>query len=196
MSKRNLFLLFSVLVASAILARVQAQRLPLYRNPLHVPELGRLEMALAEAGICCEVDEERAMILVADEDGHRARAALMERGLPLLIGLQLALEEEELGRTAAERRANQKRVQARVLTDSLRAVTAIDDARVQVEHPSKCPPTSPPLTKGRVFLRLKPGKTLSQVQLRAMQNMVALSVPALSPRQVMIINDKLEDLTP
>jgi flagellar M-ring protein FliF len=146
--------------------------------------------ALQSAGVAYNLDGASGAISVAEQDFHRARMLLAGQGLPkaapngdslisaLPMGASRAVEGQTL-KTARE-------------ADLARTIEAIDQvasARVHLATPDPSPfvrDAAPPAAS--VMLRLQPGRSLSEAQVRAIRHLVASSVPGLNADQVSVID--------
>jgi flagellar M-ring protein FliF len=144
--------------------------------------------ALSGAGIPYEVDRNSGALTVSGDDYHQAKMLLAAQGLPksapdgsemisnLPLGASRAVETERL-RSARELD----------LARTIEAIDAIQKARVHlaVEQPSAfLRERSKPAAS--VLLTLAAGRTLGEQQVQAIVNLVASSVPGMSPDGVSV----------
>ena len=146
--------------------------------------------ALNGAGIKYHLDRDTGALTVNDGDYYRAKMLLAQAGLPksapdgnsliasLPMGASRAVEGERL---QAAREMD--------LARTIEAIDAVDTARVHlaVEQPSVFVRDESPAAAS-VMLRLRAGRTLSEEQVRAIVNLVASSVPGLSPDNVSVVD--------
>ncbi|WP_420140774.1 flagellar basal-body MS-ring/collar protein FliF [Sphingomonas sp.] len=145
---------------------------------------------LTSSGIKYVIDRDTGALTVSDGDYYRAKMLLAQAGLPksapsgdaviasLPMGASRAVEGERL-RTARE-------------TDLARTIEAIDavaTAKVHLaaEQPSVFVRDSAPASAS-VMLTLRAGRALSEGQVQAIVNLVATSVPGLSPDNVSVVD--------
>lgn len=146
--------------------------------------------SLGSAGIKYTIDRSTGALTVADDDYYRAKMLLAQAGLPksapdgdamisaLPMGASRAVEGERL-RGARESD----------LARTIEAIDAVEQARVHlaVEQPSVFLRDAKPAAAS-VMLRLHQGRTLGEGQVQAIVNLVASSVPGLSPEGVSIVD--------
>lgn len=146
--------------------------------------------ALQSGGIAFQIDRDTGAITVGEDDVHRARILLAGQGLPkaapsgstmmasLPMGSSRAVEGEAL-RGARE-------------SDLARTIEAVDAVKIARVHLATPEPSvfvrDATLPAASVMLTLRPGRTLSDPQVRAIKHLVAASVPSMAPEQVTIID--------
>ncbi|WP_294389934.1 flagellar basal-body MS-ring/collar protein FliF [uncultured Sphingomonas sp.] len=145
---------------------------------------------LTTSGIKYTLNRDTGALTVSDTDFYRAKMLLAQAGLPksapdgdsviasLPMGASRAVEGERL-RTARE-------------TDLARTIEAIDavaSAKVHLaaEQPSVFVRDQAPASAS-VMLTLRSGRALSEGQVQAIVNLVATSVPGLSPDNVSVVD--------
>jgi len=145
---------------------------------------------LKTSGITYTLDRSTGALTVSDTDFYRAKMLLAQAGLPksapdgnsviasLPMGASRAVEGERL-RDARE-------------TDLARTIEAIDAVQVAkihlaAEQPSVFVRDQAPASAS-VMLTLRSGRTLSDGQTQAIVNLVASSVPGLSPDNVSVVD--------
>ena len=145
---------------------------------------------LTSAGIKYQIDRNTGAVSVSDSDYYRAKMLLAQAGLPksapdgdsviasLPMGASRAVEGERL-RGAREMD----------LARTIEAIDAVDKAKVHlaVEQPSVFVRDATPAAAS-VMLRLRQGRSLSEGQVQAIVNLVASSVPGLSPDNVSVVD--------
>lgn len=145
---------------------------------------------LTSAGIKYQIDRNTGAVSVSDSDYYRAKMLLAQAGLPksapdgdsviasLPMGASRAVEGERL-RGAREMD----------LARTIEAIDAVESAKVHlaVEQPSVFVRDATPAAAS-VMLRLRQGRSLSQGQVQAIVNLVASSVPGLSPDNVSVVD--------
>jgi flagellar M-ring protein FliF len=146
--------------------------------------------ALTTAGVRNSIDRDTGAITVSDDDYHRARMLLASQGLPrggqessdvltaMPLGSSRAVETE---RIRSAREAD--------LARTIEAIDAVQSARVHlaVEQPSVFVRDNPHAAAS-VMLTLTAGRSLGDNQVQAIVNLVASSVPGLSPEGVSVVD--------
>ncbi|PZU11526.1 flagellar basal-body MS-ring/collar protein FliF [Sphingomonas sp.] len=145
---------------------------------------------LTSGGIKYQIDRGTGAVTVSENDYYRAKMLLAQAGLPksapdgdsvisaLPMGASRAVEGERL-RGAREMD----------LARTIEAIDAVDTAKVHlaVEQPSVFVRDQSPAAAS-VMLRLRQGRALSDGQVQAIVNLVAASVPGLSPDHVSVVD--------
>ena len=146
--------------------------------------------ALTTAGVRNSIDRDTGAITVSDDDYHRARMLLASQGLPhggqdssdvlgaMPLGSSRAVETE---RIRAAREADLARtIEAIDVVQSARVHLAVEQPSVFVRERAR--------TAASVMLTLAQGRTLGDNQVQAIVNLVASSVPGLSPDGVSVVD--------
>uniref|UniRef100_UPI0015756F6A flagellar basal-body MS-ring/collar protein FliF n=1 Tax=Sphingomonas bacterium TaxID=1895847 RepID=UPI0015756F6A len=145
---------------------------------------------LKSGGIRYALDRDSGAITVNESDYYRAKMLLAQAGLPksapdgdamitsLPMGASRAVEGERL-RGAREMD----------LARTIEAIDSVETAKVHlaVEQPSVFVRDASPASAS-VMLRLRQGRALSDGQVQAIVNLVASSVPGLSPDHVSVVD--------
>ncbi|MDO6416521.1 flagellar basal-body MS-ring/collar protein FliF [Sphingomonas sp. BIUV-7] len=145
---------------------------------------------LTSAGIKYSIDRSTGAVTVSEGDYYRAKMLLAQAGLPksapdgdsvlasLPMGASRALEGERV-RGAREMD----------LARTIEAIDAVESAKVHlaVEQQSVFVRDAAPASAS-VMLRLRQGRALSDGQVQAIVNLVATSVPGLSPDHVSVVD--------
>lgn len=146
--------------------------------------------ALNTAGIANSMDRDTGAIQVSDDDYHRARMALAAQGLPRggTSGADV-VADMPLG---ASRAVEAERIRAAREADLARTIEAIDVVQTARVHLAAEQPSvfvrSRSNAAASVMLTLASGRTLGEQQVAAIVNLVASSVPGLSPDGVAVID--------
>ena len=146
--------------------------------------------ALQSAGIPYELDRSTGALTVADDQYHEAKMLMAQAGLPksapdgdttmaaLPLGSSRAVEGERL-----------RSAQEADLARTIEAIDAVQTAKVHiaVEQPSVFL-RDQKQAAASVMLKLNGGRALSEPQVQAIANLVASSVPGLTPDAVSIVD--------
>lgn len=161
---------------------------PTKLNSRDIPEISR---ALLDMGIEHEVSPSNDSVLLARPDRIRARAGLASRNLPLHSLLTADQVSPDMVRTASERAAVEQRVLESEITLALRDVDGVQDARVKLALPPRRYLSSEQdVTRASVTLQLEPGYQLTRQSIGGLTNLVAFSVPGLSPENVSLLDTR------
>lgn len=145
--------------------------------------------ALDGAGIKSTVDG-AGSVTVNEDDFHKARMLLATQDLPKAApgGYQI-LDSMPMGVSRAVEGERLRQARETELARSIKEIDAVAEARVHLATPEasafvrdKAQPSA------SVILKLQPGRALGDAQIRAIVNLVASSVPGLTPESVTIVD--------
>lgn len=145
---------------------------------------------LTSSGIKYTLDRDTGALTVSDTDYYRAKMLLAQAGLPKSApDADAVMASLPMG---ASRAVEGERLRAARETDLARTIEAIDSvstAKVHLaaEQPSVFVRDEAPASAS-VMLTLRPGRSLSEGQVQAIVNLVATSVPGLSPDNVSVVD--------
>ncbi len=164
-------------------------RAPLYRQ-LPDADKAAVVSALQGAGLDVALDDTTGDVMLPRADHARARMLLASQGLPNAApgGLDL-LTDVPLGTSRAIEGARLKYAEERELARSIESLQGVESARVLIARPQATPfvrEQAP--VKASVTLTLASGRSLSDVQARAILHLVASAVPGLSTDNVAIVD--------
>ena len=148
-----------------------------------------ISSALQAANIGSAVDGSGA-ITVAEDDFHKARMLLAGQGLPKAApGGYAILDQLPMGVSRAVEGERLRQARETELARSIQEIDSVAEARVHLATPEasafvrdKAAPSA------SVILKLQPGRTLAEPQIRAIVNLVASSVPGMGPQSVTIVD--------
>jgi len=151
---------------------------------------GAIVDALHAGGFDVRVDSSTGAVEVPADDLYRARMALAQAGLPKAVpgGYDL-LSNMPLGASRALERARLKQAQEGELARAVEAIGGVQSARVMIALPETSPfvrDEAP--TTASVFVSLRSGRALGDAQVRAIQHLVASSIPGLSSERVSVVD--------
>ena len=144
-------------------------------------------------GIPYKFDSTGHNILVADEYLHKARLRLAAEGFTndKTVGFELLDKEQGLGTSQFMENARYRRGLEGELARTVTSMLAVRSARVHLALPKQSvfvrdqrKPTA------SVFLDLVAGKRLESIQVEAITNLVASSIPELSSEDVTVVDQK------
>lgn len=146
--------------------------------------------SLQAAGIDYTLDGGSGAISVADQDFHKARMLLAGQGLPKAAPSGDALVSAiPMGASRAVEGQTLKAAREADLARTIEAIDSVASARIHLATPEPSlfvRDAAEPAAS--VMLRLQPGRTLSDAQVRAIRHLVASSVPGLNAEQVSIVD--------
>ena len=136
-------------------------------------------------------------VFVPEDRARDLRLKLASKGVPSkgIVGYEV-FDKGSFGVSDFQNQVNFKRAVEGELARTIMRIEGVDYAKVNIGMPEKSiflreedEPTA------SVLIRLKPGHELLPEQVKAIRNLVALSVPRLSPKKVVVVDDKGRDLT-
>ncbi|WP_448662880.1 flagellar basal-body MS-ring/collar protein FliF [Sphingomonas sp. CJ20] len=190
--KRALPLLFVVgLVLAGLLAWSMVATSPqriLFAN-VSDADKAAITSALDGANIASAIDNSGS-ITVAEDDYHKARMLLAAQDLPKAHpgGYQI-LDQLPMGVSRAVEGERLRQARETELARSIEEIDSVAEARVHLATPEasafvrdKAQPSA------SVILKLQVGRTLGDAQVRSIVNLVASSVPGMTPESVTIVD--------
>ncbi|KZE08695.1 MULTISPECIES: flagellar basal-body MS-ring/collar protein FliF [Sphingomonas] len=190
--KRSLPMIFVVgLVLSAALAWMALATPPQRTLFPSLPDSDKQAVvdALGAAKISSSVDDSGG-ITVAEDDYHRARILLAGQGLPKAApGGYAILDQLPMGVSRAVEGERLRQARETELAKSIGEIESVADARVHLAMPeSSVFVRDNAQPSASVIVRLEPGRSLTQAQVRSIVNLVASSMPGMKADQVTIID--------
>ncbi|HEX8300359.1 flagellar basal-body MS-ring/collar protein FliF [Sphingomonas sp.] len=148
-----------------------------------------ISAALQTASIESSIDN-GGSITVAEDDYHKARMLLASQDLPKAApGGYAILDQLPMGVSRAVEGERLRQARETELARSIQEIDAVAEARVHLATPEasafvrdKAAPSA------SVILKLQPGRALAEPQIRAIVNLVASSVPGMTPQSVTIVD--------
>ena len=195
--KRSLPLIFMLgLIGAAALAWMMLSTPPQRVLFANLPESDKaaVAQALDAASIANGIDGSGS-ITGAEDDYHKARMLLAGQDLPKAApGGYALLDNMPMGASRAVEGERLRQARETELARSIGAIDTVAEARVHLATPEasvfvrdKAEPSA------SVIVKLQPGRTLSDAQVRSIVNLVASSVPGMKPDAVTIV-DQLGEL--
>ncbi len=168
----------------------------IYSN-LELKDAANVVARLKELKIPYEIRESGQSIAVPKEHADSARLGLAEKNLPAggAVGWEI-FDESKLGATDFDRRIQLIRAISGELSRTIRSITAVQDARVQIVMPeTKLFETESVPVTASVLLRLKPGTELIKEKVNGIVHLVASSVENLQTENVTVVDQSGKILT-
>jgi len=162
---------------------------------LHAQDAALVLAELEGAGIPYKIEQDslgRAVISVPRDVVYRTRISLAAEGIPRQgsVGFEI-FDESQLGMTDDIRRINLRRALNGELERTIRAMDAIEDARVQVAIPeNRLFISQQEKPTAAVMLTLKPGYRLTAEQVSAIQRLVGATIEGLDPSDVFVVDNR------
>ncbi len=162
----------------------------LYAN-LEASEAAEVADALRAADIDFRINETTGDILVPDASVQSARLSLASQGLPQSAagGISAIAEQSSFGVSQFMENARYQHALEAELARTIASLGAVREARVHLALPKQSSFVRGQRTSSAsVLLQLHRGRTLEQDQAAAVVNLVAASVPDLSPKNVTVVD--------
>jgi flagellar M-ring protein FliF len=153
---------------------------------------GQIVAALSQQNIPYRFSDGGRGILVPQAVVHDTRLRLAAQGLPKggLVGFEL-METQKLGVSQFAEQINYQRALEGELARSIQSLAAVRGARVHLAIPKQTAfLRDDQKTSASVLVSLHPGRTLEPIQVAGIINLVASSVPQLSPGNVSVIDQE------
>ncbi|HEY0624271.1 flagellar basal-body MS-ring/collar protein FliF [Sphingomonas sp.] len=190
--RRSLPLIFMVgLIGAAALAWMTLATPPQRVLFASLPESDKAAVAeaLTAASIPNAIDG-AGSLTVAEDDYHKARMLLAGQGLPKAApGGYALLDQLPMGVSRAVEGERLRQARETELARSIAEIDTVAEARVHLATPEatvfvrdKADPSA------SVIVKLQPGRTLSDAQVRSIVNLVASSVPGMKAEAVTIVD--------
>src|ERR1044072_1644735 len=145
--------------------------------------------ALDTGGIKSAVDNSGSLT-VAEDDYHKARMLLASQDLPKAQpgGYQI-LDQLPMGVSRAVEGERLRQARETELARSIQEIDAVAEARVHLDTPEASGfGRDHAAPSASVIVNLPPGGSLGEARIRAIANLVASSVPGMSPESVTIVD--------
>lgn len=164
----------------------------LYGN-LTAKDMSLVTESLDNAGIKYQLERGAGAIMVPADKVHEARMSLAAQGLPRGsdVGFELLDKDQGFGSSSFLQKARYQRALEGELAQSISKLNVVESARVHLAIPKQSAfarKSAEPAVS--VVLNLYPGRSLDEMQVAGILNMVASSVPELDAEKVTIIDQK------
>lgn len=191
--KRSLPLIVSVLFAGVVLiffALSQKPSLTSLYDSLSASEKAKMLDALTAAGYNATVDPATGNVLVPTADFHKAKLSLAAQGLPAATPDGYSqLTDLPMGASRSVEAMKLKQAQEVEIARSISAMNDVIGARVHLALPEKSVFVRDRMEpSASVFVQLSQGRSLDEIQVLSILNLVSASVTGLSRENVTIID--------
>jgi flagellar M-ring protein FliF len=153
-------------------------------------ERAKVVEALEAGGIDYKIDNQTGALSVAEEDFYRAKMLVASNaGIAAPEDTSAMLDAIPLGTSRALEGERLRLARERELMLTIREIDGIESVRVHLATPERSVfvrENNPP--SASVMVRLVSGRSLSQAQVEAIVNLVAASVPGMSPDAVRVVD--------
>lgn len=176
-------------VAGLYLALAEPPQRVLYNN-LSDGERASVVQTLENAGIDYTIDPATGMLSVSEDDVYRARMLVASDGsLASPDNTVELLDSIPLGSSRTLEGERLRNVRERELVRTIEEIDGVESARVHLASPERSVFVRENVApSASVMVRLARGRSLTEDQVQAIVNLVAGSVPALSPESVRVVD--------
>jgi flagellar M-ring protein FliF len=181
----------SVAVGFAVVLWSQSPGFVKLYSDLDTADAAQVAEALRSAGIEYKLDTDVGLVMVAESQLHQARLELASQGLAQSGsgGMSLLEEQSSFGVSQFMETARYQHALEAELATTISQVGAIRDARVHLAIPRQSAfIRDKDAPSASVFLELGRGMELEPDQASAIINLVASSIPNLSPSKVTVVD--------
>jgi len=151
---------------------------------------GAVTSALEQGGIVAHIDDATGALTVDEDDYSRARILLAGQGLPKATpGGYAILDQLPMGVSRAVEGERLRQARETELARSIEEIDSVAEARVHLATPEASVflrDTAKP--SASVIVKLQAGRSLSEAQIGSVVNLVASSVPGMSPDAVTVVD--------
>lgn len=165
---------------------------PLYTDISHL-EAGQVADLLQREKIRFKVDTASGMLLVESSRIHDARMKLAAEGFPTgaSMGYELLDKEQAFGTSQFMEKTRYHRSLEGELAKTISSMNRVRGARVHLAIPKRSVFISDNRKpSASVFVELYPGQSLDRMQVAAIVQLVAASIPELSEKQVTVVDQR------
>ncbi|GGB39055.1 flagellar M-ring protein [Tistrella bauzanensis] len=176
-----------------LISRVGAPAMGLLYGDLDTADAASVVAELEQAGVPYTLSPDGRRVMVPQDQIPRLRLTLAESGVPKggSVGYEIFDRSEGLGTTDFAQNVNLVRALEGELQRTIMALDAVANARVHIVLPrrelfsrSQAEPTA------SIVVSPRGGRSLTQGQVRAIQQLIAAAVPGLRPERVAIADDR------
>ena len=165
---------------------------PLYTDISHL-EAGQVADLLQRENIRFKVDTASGMLLVESNRIHDARMKLASEGFPTgsAMGYELLDKEQAFGTSQFMEKTRYHRSLEGELAKTISSMNRVRGARVHLAIPKRSVFISDNRRpSASVFVELYPGQSLDRMQVAAIVQLVAASIPELDEKQVTVVDQR------
>lgn len=194
-TQKLLTLVLLTMLAAVLVVGVMWAREPSYAVLFSIQDEkdgGHVVTALQQQNIPYRFSQGGHTILVPQAVVHDTRLKLAAQGLPKggLAGFEL-LENQKLGISQFAEQVNYQRGLEGELARSIQSLAAVKGARVHLAIPKQSAfLREDQKASASVLVSLAPGRSLDQSQVAGIVNLVAFSVPRLTPNNVSVVDQE------
>ena len=171
--------------------RVSSPDYSLLYNDLSRPDSNAIAAKLEESEIKYQISEDGSRVTVPDTEVGRARMLLAEAGLPNggSMGYEIFDEKSGFGTTNEVVNLNKVRALEGELARTISSLDPVRSARVHLVLPEReLFSRESRSASASVAIGMRPGASLNNDQIMAIQSLVASAVPNLKPEKVSLID--------
>lgn len=183
----------SIGIAVAIVLWSQEPNYSVLYSNLSPKDASAIVNVFEAADLDYKIEHDSGMLLVPAERLHEARMMLAESNLPqdTSVGFELIEKEQGFGTSNFIQSARYQRAIEGELSKTIKAMAAVDMARVHLALPKESAFIRDQRQPGAsVMLTLAQGWRLEEEQIQAIRHLVASSIPKMEPKNVTVVDAK------
>lgn len=187
----------TLVVATYLMVKSMEPNWAVLYSDLSEPDAVAVTENLKKNGYAYKIADDNKTILVAANQKDELRVYVAENDLikNSTPGFEL-LDDLQLGSTDFKNKLTKQRIFQGELTRSIEKMNGIKSVRIQIADPERSIfEEQDEVPSASVMLILDPGYTLKSSQVKAIKNLVAYSVPRLTPEKVFITDQNGNSLS-
>lgn len=192
-----LLILATLIIATIFLIKSTEPNWSVLYSDLTEQDTAAIAQSLRKSGYPFKLSQDKRAILVPAEFQDDLRLYIAEHDLikDSSPGFEL-LDDLQLGSTDFKNRLTKQRIFQGELTKTIERLNGIKKARVQIAEPERSIFTDKDeIPSASVMLILEPGYVIKTTQVKAIKNLVAYSIPRLTPDRVFLTDQSGNSLS-
>ena len=175
-----------------LVIRMGTPPMSLLYSGLDAADSGQIVARLEKANVPYRLDDGGSSILVPADQALRMRVTLAEAGMPSggSVGYEIFDKSDSLGTTSFVQNINHLRALEGELARTIRSIEGVQTTRVHLVLPQRDVFSRESRDPTAAIVVKKKAGRLDSGQVKAIQHLVAASVPGLKPNRVSVVDDR------